>query len=439
MSILQLPVETACRIFSFSVHAECPPFTLPGPEFEAGSSKIGYISPDDIASVCRRWREIALSDSSIWSTLFLSLDRPTDNSLRRAIKLLDHCLERSGNMPFSCFIIFGFGIGSVEHSNHHLALRLLCTLLEHQKRWRDIEIRPPNTLLDDLNYLNDDIDLPYFMLRVEDLGKLGKLSVGRTHTFRFCGLSLLPSLTSLELYMRHGSDAIEWLLRSPSIEKLHISAERSDGDDWDSTRRPATLAKLRYLKLDTSLSSLQLLDCPVLEDLSVREPEYEHMSHFHNFISRCPPLNTLRIQSVWGIFDQGMREYLAVSLPRNLSCDCGGSGYDSSAAFAISLFKALSEKRGDSSTADSSAFLILPELESLELIDSALSLADVLEFIVDRWNAMERRLKLVKVVRCSVRLSPDSNYSPASDPAISSVVYEAVRSFTDEGFSLEIA
>ncbi len=52
---------------------------------------------------------------------------------------------------------------------------------------------------------------------------------------------------------------------------------------------------------------------------------------------------------------------------------------------------------------------------------------------------MERRLKLVKVVRCSVRLSPDSNYSPASDPAISSVVYEAVRSFSDEGFSLEIA
>jgi len=300
MSILQLPVEIACRIFTISVHAECPPFMLPGPEFKAGSSKIGYISPDDIASVCRRWREIALSDPSIWSTLFLSLGRPTEKSLRRAIRVLDHCLERSGGMPFSCFITFGF----VERSNYHLALRLLCALLEHQERWRAIEIRPSFALLYDLDNNND---LPYFMLRVEDLGNLEKLSLGRTHAFRFFGLSHLPSLTSLELDMHHDSGTIEWLLRSPNIEKLYISAEASDGDDWDSTRRPTTLAKLRYLKLDAPLSSLQLLDCPALEDLSVRDPEYEHMSHFHNFISRCPPLNTLRIQSFWGIFDLGMR------------------------------------------------------------------------------------------------------------------------------------
>ncbi len=147
MSILRLPVETACRIFSLSVCAEYSPFMLPGPQLENGYSDqtCGCISPDDIASVCRRWREIALSDPALWSTLFISLRHSTDETLRRSIKVLDHCLERSRNMPFSCFITCG--THHINPNNHHLALRLLCMLLEHQKRWRAIEIRLPYTFI----------------------------------------------------------------------------------------------------------------------------------------------------------------------------------------------------------------------------------------------------------------------------------------------------
>lgn len=190
---------------------------LPGPFLEARSSHIDCISPDDIASVCRRWRDIALSDPALWSTLFLSLHHSTDKTLRRSIKAVDRCLERSRNMPLSCFIT-----GTVkrfQRSHDRLVLRLLCALFGHQKRWRAVKIHPPQDFLD---RLVDNVVLPYFMLRTEELGMLERLSVDRlgTMVLRVCGTPQLSSLTILELDLDYDSDAMEWLLRTPNLEKL---------------------------------------------------------------------------------------------------------------------------------------------------------------------------------------------------------------------------
>ncbi len=167
-------------------------------------------------------------------------------------------------MPFSCFITCG--THHINPNNHHLALRLLCMLLEHQKRWRAIEIRLPYTFIDELY---EDDALPYFMLRTEELGMLEEINVEGTFVFRICGTSDLSSLASLELELDYDEDATEWLVRSPSLEKLNISAIVSDGDAWNTSGCPIKFEKLRYLKLDAApLSVLQLLDCPALEDLA---------------------------------------------------------------------------------------------------------------------------------------------------------------------------
>ncbi len=356
MSILRLPVETACRIFSFAVRTEYPPFLSPGPQLDDGffDPACDCVSPDDIAIVCRHWREIALADASLWSTLFLSLRLSTSEMLKRAIKLLDHCLERSKNMPFSCFITFGHD--HVREFDHRLLFRLTCPLVEHQRRWKAIQIQLPYIKEDESDVPEGPFP-PYFTLDAEHLGMLEAVSVEVTWMYRFRGTRPLSSLTFLELILAYDIDVTEWLRRCPNLVKLSIFDIEPKRDSWNTTGCPFTLRKLRYLKLDGPLSALQLLDCPALEDLSIKASGI--LSHLNNFISRCPPLQTLRVMNIWGAFDSGVREYLIASSPRNLSLEYSGNGYDFSSAFAISFFEVLLGKHAARSNAGSGAFLAL--------------------------------------------------------------------------------
>ncbi len=81
--------------------------------------------------------------------------------------------------------------------------------------------------------------------------------------------------------------------------------------------------------------------------------------------------------------------YLVASSPKNLSFtwSFGGGSDDNCSAFAISFFKVLLERHANTSNEISGAFLLLPELEGLELIRFALPLATFLELIANRWNA----------------------------------------------------
>ncbi len=187
------------------------------PELEDFFSTRDCIYPDDIASVCRRWREIALSDPALWSTLFLSLRCSTNKSLRRSIKAVDHCLERSRNIPLSCFITSTFE--PLQRSHDRLVLRLLCALFEHQKRWRAVKIHLPN---DFLGRMAKNVVHPYFMLRTEKLGMLEGLSMDwpSKMVFRVCGIHQLSSLTSLELTLDYdSSDATQSGYSTPQTSK----------------------------------------------------------------------------------------------------------------------------------------------------------------------------------------------------------------------------
>lgn len=206
----------------------------------------------NIASVCRRWREVALSDPFLWSTLFLSLN-PTDETLRRAIKTLDRCLERSKNIPFSCFITSGYD--HFDESHNDLVIRLSAALFHHQKRWKDIQIHLPYNLIEESKE-NGDI---LFSLQAEDLGMLQTISVQGTWMYSMRGSHCLSSLTSLKLYLSNETDVKDWLLLSPNLEKLSVRAIQPEDDSWDAAGCPVKLEKLRYLKLDGPLSALQIL------------------------------------------------------------------------------------------------------------------------------------------------------------------------------------
>ncbi len=237
-------------------------------------------------------------------------------------------------------------------------------------------------------------------------------------------------------------NATEWLLHSPNLEKLTISAiVEEEGDFWITTGFPITLEKLRYLTLvDCPFSVLRLLNCPALEDFSIQGSNYEFISHFRSFLSRCPPLHTLRVSRVRNnTFDVTLRDYLVESSPRNLSFtwSFGAVASHESSTLAATFFGALSEIHTE--TSNTGEFRVLPQLESLELISFHLPLASFVELVATRWNAHKGRLKSVKLTRCSFQLSPDTDYTVTSDPATSSAVRSAVESFTAEGIMLEIS
>lgn len=270
---------------------------------------------------------------------------------------------------------------------------------------------------------------------------LKAIRVEKPWMYRFCGTHSLSSLVSLEIEIANGCNATEWLLHSPNLEKLSISAMMMWGElHQNTTGFPVTLEKLRYLSLvDCPLSVLKLLSCPALEDFSIQGADYQFFSHFRGFLSRCPPLQTLRVSQVRNAFDLRMRGYLIASSPKKLSFtwSFGAAAFLESSAVATTFFRALSEIHPDAFNA--SAFRVLPKLEDLELISFHLTLASFMELVATRWNAHKRRLKSVKLTRCSFQLSPGSHYSVTSDPTISSAVRIAVESFTDEGLLLEIS
>ncbi len=211
---------------------------------------------------------------------------------------------------------------------------------------------------------------------------------------------------------------------------------------WDTTGFQSHWKKLRYLKItDCPLSVLQLLNCPALEEFSIQGYNYEFISHFRNFLSQCPPLHTLHVNMVQNMFDATMEEFLVESSPRHLSFQL---------ALRCRLPRIFCTPQPHSSRRSwrsipmhltKGAFRILPELEGLELIGFGLALASFIEFVATRWNAPKRRLKSMKLTRCSFQLSleTESDYSVTLDPAISSSVRSAVESFTDEGLLLEIS
>jgi len=173
-----------------------------------------------------------------------------------------------------------------------------------------------------------------------------------------------------------------------------------------TTHFPIVLEKLRYLTLDASMSVIQLLACPTLKDMTITD-QYFHFNipHLRDFLSRCPRLHALHIQIYFG----GCPDW---------------------------FFKALLGELVDTTGASSDAFRVL---ESLEVISAIFPLTSFMELITTLWSVKGRRLKSVTLTRCSIKLSPDSKCSVASDPGISSTVRGAVKSFTDEGLFLEIS
>ncbi|KAJ7742582.1 hypothetical protein B0H16DRAFT_1890240 [Mycena metata] len=116
--VLNLPTEIVSEILGhfIPVYPKTPPF-------------IGRSSPNVLAQICSRWREIALSTPSLWRALTLSAGnvRQLDYKLR----LLEIWLQRSGSRPLS------INMYGVNHT-------FLPALVAHSDRWEHLRMNAFN-------------------------------------------------------------------------------------------------------------------------------------------------------------------------------------------------------------------------------------------------------------------------------------------------------
>ncbi|KAJ7471530.1 hypothetical protein B0H11DRAFT_1371511 [Mycena galericulata] len=141
--VITLPVEITSQIF---IHC------LPDDPLDFNASESAVL----LGSVCRQWRDIALSVPQLWSTWSLAIDGYTPlGRIRASLKLW---FARSKNHPLSIRLRYMDSKGQDTSSADEMwwerasdrAPYILAIILEHHQRWKNIEFNIPVTFLENL-------------------------------------------------------------------------------------------------------------------------------------------------------------------------------------------------------------------------------------------------------------------------------------------------
>ncbi|KAF7290152.1 MYND-type domain-containing protein [Mycena indigotica] len=261
-----------------------------------------------ITSVCRRWRNVAIADPTVWQRLcYVPGNRGEDD------RLFDCFVERSRGLPISITV------------DDHNRLMLPPALLKSCAQWKDANIIFPGGAAVDFSILDTTLSLPHLetltiflwiksghghhQCAFSEAPRLRTLSVGFTHLLHQLGfplqqlvkltilyhslphdiLALLPQLSTLEelslgsiahvdyhgtvgeifhlksltalSLLGEGSTLILPHVRLPRLVKLHLSCL----DSFDVT----LLARPGLLRSFTNLSALEI---------TLRGPQRDHNS-----------------------------------------------------------------------------------------------------------------------------------------------------------------
>ncbi|KAF7370267.1 ABC protein [Mycena sanguinolenta] len=118
----RMPTESLSHIFAF---------TLPPHQMDAEPA------PWTVSAVCARWRAIAVSDPSLWTTIRHDLERGEGTEALKA----QLQLSRSGHMPLN--VIFHVHCWDALTRNDHRILDLVCV---HSGRWETVSFMGPKEI-----------------------------------------------------------------------------------------------------------------------------------------------------------------------------------------------------------------------------------------------------------------------------------------------------
>ncbi|KAJ7113019.1 hypothetical protein C8R44DRAFT_882055 [Mycena epipterygia] len=177
--VLALPTEIVSEIFIqfLPVYPRCPPM-------------LGLLSPNLLAQICRKWREIALSTPALWRAI--SLDRDSDHAgdnILQQVHILQSWLRRSGSCPLSIQMN-----GGVDGS---FILNVFEAIVPHRARWEFLKLA--STSLSDL----DTIEGPMPLLCDLSFAPFDGDSSDSTPSATFCQAPRLRAFTDTRW---HGGD-----------------------------------------------------------------------------------------------------------------------------------------------------------------------------------------------------------------------------------------
>ncbi|KAJ7058796.1 hypothetical protein C8F01DRAFT_282292 [Mycena amicta] len=210
--VLDLPVEITSQIFlHYTQH------------IRIGKRELDYNRPFVLASVCRRWRRIALALHELWANIIISLDSSSESEVAK--RKLGLCLDRAGK---HCDMDLSFA--------RHLGLEEIFPLVAPTAaRWTHCQADSEMLFLDDVrgrfsrlytlelwNHMwptPNDSERP--LVAFDDAPLLRKVKLIDVSA----GMASLPwaQLTDLSLYCNDPMDSeecLEILRQTPNLERL---------------------------------------------------------------------------------------------------------------------------------------------------------------------------------------------------------------------------
>ncbi|KLO08706.1 hypothetical protein SCHPADRAFT_944210 [Schizopora paradoxa] len=416
--VLNLPGEIICDIFSLTIQNS----RIFPDVFKSGNTFQDCVSLIDISLICRKWREIALTNPTLWSSILIHSDNPTAESLRQVTHFANICFTRSKYLPLTIVITL------TNIFEIRFAHPLMHAVISHENRWSRIAI----------NIIPHPVS-PESPAIIGEEGSTGvqALSLGNARSsnlrefhfnlgslFTYSMTEPLPALESLKItcYKLNGClyTLTKWLPLSLNLQEFECTAHydrfvawtvKQNEQAWLTAARDARarphfiLPTLRTLNVWAPL--IPYLTCPVLEkyvmDMISWRPQ--DLTDFLEFIERSsPPLRTIEVKRGHSFMDiPSVRGYFLLNVTNLLVT-----------APDYTFFDMFSDR-----SADGLGFLLLPGLEHLEITAcDGCYRQDLSILIASRWNigASRRALRSVKLREC-FKLSPipELLLSPPSD------------------------
>jgi hypothetical protein len=375
-----------------------------------------------LGHICQSWRSVFVSSPCFWDRFSFEICRTEEISLlQRALALVELCIERTKDRPFSFRFMVTF------HNMNRLSplFQILDTVVAHADRWRaaslianGIELKKPlNKAKGRLRQLHS-LRIGHFFGYstpsdvFQDAPNLTRVWARDYYQLPWSTLAVLHVDQSLSTHR-----FFENLHKMTSLEELVINGFHVDHDNVTSTR-PIELPSLKMLSIDHFPPSLHL-KTPALETLYLVGSQRAGLPTAITLLRGVSHLKTLSLY-VGNVYDARVIEWTPELDHLILSCD-----YKTSFGAFRSLFQSLASHSTAYSLRRTNIGFRDQKPDSLGL---SVFIINVLSTVIQSWE----KYQFPKLRFVSAHVNNDHNIR------ITSAIADLMQVGADKGIEMDV-